>query len=268
MGYASMDDLLELAASIMRLDAEEASLGKGSKWKEAKKQYEAVVEQFNSKRKDYVNSLLVKGEDWSAIPVGVAEELDGIQAGADASWHPAIQYTRENLLPVLAKEAGRSPVVRDIIKWTPAALGVVAAVANFGIKLTSGVEITERIETKLGIQQRAAAAEKVIRYDDWMGTHVRRGGWLKGIMFWPIEPDEAEIKGAGEFVSLALEGYDILAQKREICGTLIAGYGDKLSKEQISFTDDIAEQMQRDDIKWDTPPVMTVLPPIRAKFPC
>ena len=268
MGDASIDDLLELAAGIMQLDAVEASLGKGREWREAKKHYEAAVEQFNSKRKDYVNSLLVKGEDWSAVSAGVAEELDGIQTGADASWHPAIQYTRENLLPILTKEAGRTPVVRDIIKWTPAALGVIAVVAYFSIKLTSGVEITEPIETRLGIQQRAAAAEKVIWYDDWMGTHVRRGGWLKGIIFWPIEPDEAEIRGASEFASLALEGYSILAQKREICGTLIAGYGDKLSKEQISFTDGIAEQMQRDDIKWDTPPVMTVLPPIRAKFPC
>ncbi len=268
MGYASMDDLLELAFGIMQLDAEEASLGKGREWKAAKKQYEAAVEEFNSKRKDYVNSLLVKGEDWSVIPNDVAEQLDGIQAGADASWHPAIQYTRENLLSFLTKEAGRKPVVRDIIKWTPMVLGVAAAIAYFGIRLTSGVEITAPIETKMGIQQRAAATEKVIRYDDWMGTQVRRGGWVKGIMLWPIEPDEAEIKGAGEFVSLALEGYDVLAQKREICGTLIGGYGDKLSKEQISFTGDIAEQMQRDDIKWDTPPVMTVLQPVKAKFPC
>ena len=268
MGYASMDDLLELAAGIMQLDADEASLGKGREWKEAKKQYEAAVGLFNSKRKDFVDSLLVKGEDWSAIPDSVAEELEGIQAGADASWHPAIQYTRENLLPFLTKEADRSPVVRDIIKWTPTALGIVVAIAYFGIRLTSNVDVTAPIETKLGIQQRAAAAEKVIRYDDLMGTHVRRGGWLKGIMLWPIEPDEAEIKGAGDFVSLALEGYDALTQKQEICGTLVAGDGDKLSKDQISFIDDVAEHMRRDDTKWDAPPVLTVLQPIKAKFPC
>lgn len=268
MGYASMDDLLELAFGIMQLDAEEASLGKGREWKAAKKQYEAAVEAFNSKRKDYVNSLLVKGEDWPVVPSDVAEQLDGIQAGADASWHPAIQYTRENLLPFLTKEAGRKPVVRDIIKWTPTVLGVVAAIVYFGIRLTSGVEVTDPIETKLGIQQRAVAAEKVIRYDDWMGTHVRRGGWLKGIMLWPIEPDEAEIKGAGEFVSLALDGYDVLAQKGQVCGSLIGGYDNKLSKEQISFTDDIAEEIQRDDLQWQTPPVLTVLVPIKEKFPC
>ena len=268
MGYANLDDLLELAAGIMQLDAAEASLGKGREWKEAKKQYEAAAEEFKSKRKDYVNTLLIKGEDWSGIPDCVASELDGIEAAADATWHPAIQYTRDNLLPELTKEAGKSPLLRDVIKWTPTALGVAAAIAYFGIRLTSGVDVTAPIESRLGLQQRAAAAEKVIRYDDWMGTHVRRGGWLKGIMFWPIEPNEAETKGAGQFVSIALEGYDALVQQRQICGTLVAGYGDKLSKEQISFTDDIAEEIQKDDVQWQSPPVMTILQPIKAKFPC
>jgi hypothetical protein len=267
MGYASLDELLELAAVIADLDAAEP-LRKGREWRQGKKQFDAAVEQFSTKRKDYVNSLLIKGEDWSAIPESVAEELSAIEAGADESWRPAINYTRENLLPYLTKEAGRSPVVRDVIKWTPAVLGVAAVIAYFGIRLTSGVDITAPIDSKLGIQQRAAATEKVVRYDEWMGTHVRRGGWLKGIMFWPIEPDESEINGAGEFVSLALEGYDVLAQKREICGTLVSGYGDKLSKEQISFSDDIAEAMQSDDVKWQTPSVMTILQPIKAKFPC
>jgi hypothetical protein len=263
-----MEELLELAAEIMNLDAAEAALGKGREWKEAKKQYEAAVEQFKSKRKNYVNSLLVKGEDWSQIPAAVAAQLDSIEAEADASWYPAIKYTRENLLPSLTKEAGRSPVVRNIIKWTPVALCIVAVIAYFGIRLTSGVDISAPIETKLGLQQRAAAAEKVIRYDHFMGTHVRRGGWLKGIMLWPIEPSKAEVKGAGEFVALVLQGYELLAQKREICGTLVSGYGDKLSKEQITFTDEIAEQMQRHDMKWYTPPLITVLQPIKAKFPC
>ena len=268
MAYASLDELLELAAGIMQLDAAETSLGKGHEWKAAKKQYGAAVEEFKTKRKGYVDSLLVKGEDWSVVADTVSHELDELQAGADASWHPAIQYTRANLLPFLTKESGRSPVVRDIIKWTPWALGVMAAVAYFGIRLTCGVNVTAPADSKLGLQQRAAAAEKVIRYDDWMGTHVRRGGWLKGIMFWPIEPNDAEIKAGNEFVGLALDGYEILAERREICGTLAEGYENKLSKEQINFADDMADKMQRDDIKWQTPPIITILQPIKAKYPC
>lgn len=263
-----MDELLELAAEIMNLDAAEASLGKGREWKEAKARYEAAVETFKSKRKSYVDAILVKGAEWSGIPDVVASELNEFEANADPSWHPAIGYTRDNLLPHLTKEAGRRPWMRDVIRWTPAALGAVAVVAYFGIRLTSGTEVTAPLETQLGLQQRASAAEKVIRYDGWMGTHVRRGGWAKGILFWPIEPSDAEIAGAGEFVSLTLEGYDVLTQREEICGDLVADFNGKLSKGQINFVDDIAEDIQRDDLKWQTPPVLTILQPIKAKFPC
>lgn len=267
MGHASLDDLLELAAGIMQLDADEASL-KGREWKEAKKQYEAAVEQFNSRRKGYVDSLFIKGDDWSIIPDNVLQELNNIEVKADPSWNSAIQYTRDNLLPNVRKEAVRSPIVRDIIKWTPIALAVAAVIAYFGIRLTSGVDVTAPIESKLGLQQRAEAVEKVIRHDDWMDTRARRGGWIKGILFWPIEPDEVEIKSAGEFVSVALEGYDVLLKEQQICGTLVAGNGDKLSKEQTSFIGYVAEEIRRVDIQWQRPPLMTVLQPIKAKFPC
>ena len=67
MGYATLDELLGLAAEIMELDALEASLGKGGEWKAAKKRYEAAVQLFNSKRNDYVETVLVKGDDWSGL---------------------------------------------------------------------------------------------------------------------------------------------------------------------------------------------------------
>jgi hypothetical protein len=268
MGYATLDDLLGLAAEIMELDALEASLGKGSEWKAAKKRYEARVEQFNSKRKDYVDTVLVKGDDWSVIPDAVAADLDNIGASADASWQPAVQYTKENLIPFITKEAGKSPLTRDIIKWSPVVLAAVGAIAYFGIRFTSGVDVSAPLETKLGLQQRAVAAEKVIQYDDWMGTHVRRGGWIKGLLFWPIEPSESEVKAASEFVSVALEGYDVLTQQSAICGNLMGGSGDQLSGGQIKFVDEIAEKIQEANLSWQEPPVMTVLQPIKEKFPC
>lgn len=158
----------------MELDALEATLGKGSEWKAAKKQYEAAVQQFNSKRNDYVETVLVKGDDWSLIPDAVASDLDSIGASADASWQPAIQYMRKNLLPFLKKEARKNPLTRDIIKWSPVAFAATVAIVYFGIRFTSGVDVSATLESKVGLQQRAAAAEKVIQYDDWMGARVRR----------------------------------------------------------------------------------------------
>lgn len=138
----------------------------------------------------------------------------------------------------------------------------------FGIRFASEVNVSATLESKLGLQQRAAAAEKVIQYDDWMGTRVRRGGWIKGILLWPIEPSDVEANAAGEFVSVALEGYNILTQQNEICGNLINGYGNQLSDEQIKFVDEIAVTIQEPNLSWQEPPVMTVLHAIKEKFPC
>lgn len=268
MGYATLDELIELAAEIMALDALEASIGKGSEWKAAKKQYDTAVEKFNLKRKDYVDTVLVKGEDWSLISDVIANDLDTIAASSDESWQPAIKYTKDNLILFLEKEARKSPLIRDIIKWSPAALAAAAVIFYFGVRFTSGVDVSATLESKIGLQQRATAAEKVIRYDHWMGARMRRYGWIKGILFWPIEPSDDEVKATGQFAALVLEGYDILAKKNEICGNLIDGYGDNLSDEEIGFIDEIAVKIQEDELIWQEPPVMTVLQQIRDKFPC
>jgi hypothetical protein len=268
MGHTTLDELLGLAAEITALDALQVSLGKGSEREAAKKRYEETVEKFNSKRKDYADTILVKGDDWSTIPDAVSKDLDNLGAGADVSWQPAIQYTKSKLIPFLQKEAQKSPLNRNISKWSPAVLVVTVALVYFGIRFTSGVELSAILESKIGLQQRAAAAEKVIQYDDYMGARVRRGGWMKGILFWPIEPSDIEVKAAGEFVAVALEGYDVLTKKNEICGNLIGGYGDKLSDEQIKFVDEIAKKVQEPNLSWQEPPVMTILQPIKEKFPC
>ena len=252
----------------MHLDAVESSLGKGREWKDAKARYEAAVELFKTRRKEYVDSLLVKGEVWSSIPDEIASELARIESEADPSWQSAITYTQDNLLPYLTKEARRNPLMRDVINWAPLAAGVVAVIAYFTIRLTSGLDVSAPFESQLGLQQRATAAEKVIRYDDWMETHVRRGGWLKGILLWPIEPTQSEIEGAAEFASVSLQGYDALAQRGEICGNLVEGYDSKLSKGQIEFVDQIADGIQSDKLQWSSEPMVTVLDQIRAKYPC
>ena len=263
-----MEDLLDLAAEIMHLDAVEASLGKGREWKEAKARYEAAVKLFETRRKEYVDSLLVNGEDWTNVPNQIASELAQIESEADPSWQSAITYTRESLLPYLTKEARRSPLMRDVIKWTPIAVGVVAVIAYFTIRLTGGLDVSAPLESQLGLQQRAAAAEKVIRYDDWMQTQTRRGGWLKGIFVWPIEPTQTEIEGAAEFASISLQGYDALAQEGEVCGNLVEGNNAKLSEGQIEFVDQMASSIQSDKLQWSSEPMVTVLDQIRAKYPC
>lgn len=268
MSDGGLNELLELAAGIMELDDAEQSLRKGHEWRAAKKQHDSLVEAFDKVRKNYVDGLLTKGEDWSHISAAVSSDLENIQSRADSSWHPSIDYTRNRLLPYLSKELGRPPIVREVIRWTPWALAGAAAIVYFSVRLTSSVEVGAPLSSKAGLQQRAAAVEKVLRYDDWMRTHVRRGGWLKGILFWPIEPSEEEIEGAAELVSTTLAGYDALAEQKVVCGSIAPSYDSTLTPQQMKLTADVAEYLQRGDIIWQKPPLLTIVEPIKQAFPC
>jgi hypothetical protein len=80
------------------------------------------------------------------------------------------------------------------------------------------VEVTQPIETVGGgVRQRTAALEKVLDYDDSMDTKVRRGGWLKGILFWPAKPTDEEIGYAGEILWWTVDIYDYIKKGGLIC---------------------------------------------------
>jgi hypothetical protein len=222
---------------------------------------------FVSARDSFVYNALKDNDDAEETKSLISsdfEEMKTLQPG----WESVFVFVQQELFERINKESKKSPLRRKIVKWTPAALAVVVAVMYFGVRFTSGIDVTQPLESKAGLVQRAAATEKVVSYDDFMGTQVRRGGFLKGILFWPIEPTQPEVTAASEFVSVTLEGYEVLQKQQEICGTLMAGVGNQLSQEQIEFVGEMAEQVQRPDLEWQTPPVMTILKPIKAKFPC
>ena len=254
MGQSYLGELVDAAATIMELDRVEGSLTDKRDWKAAKAQYEAQVARFNKLRDEYVDTILKADNDRSQAADDVRQQLAEIREGADPSWHPAIDYTSDNLLPKLTKEAARDPRLRKALKLAPSVAGAAAVIVYFGVKLYSEVNVTDPIETRSGIEQRAAAAEKAIRYDDLMGTHVRRGGWVKGILFWPIKPSELEIASAGEFVSLVLEAQG----HAEGCGSVV-GYGDTLSEQQLQMVDEVANVIRDRETTWDEYPPQTVV---------
>lgn len=153
--------------------------------------------------------------------------------------------------------------MRKARKAAPFAAAALVAVIYFGIAIFSRTPITEDIGTRKGLQQRAAAVEKVVRYDDWMSTRVRKGGWLKGILLWPIEPSESEIKGAAEFVGLVIEGQ----RYARGCGS-VGGYGTTLTKEQITMISDVADFIQRDDLQWEEPAPLMVVAALESADKC
>jgi hypothetical protein len=210
-------ELLQTAARVVELDQLESEIRGTRDWKAGKDEWEAQKQHFNKLRAEYVDVLL--GDD--AARKDVADEVQGqltsFRDEADPSWYPALEYTQDNLMPYLTKEAGRSPRMRKARKAAPFAVAALIAAIYFGTAIFSETPVTQAIETREGIRQRAAAAEKVIRYDDWMDTRVRRGGWVKGFLLWPIEPGPAEIRGAGEFVGLVLASQ----QYAKGCGSVL-----------------------------------------------
>ena len=147
------------------------------------------------------------------------------------------------------------------------ALAATAIIAYFGIRLLSGVDVSQPIESKSGIAQRAAAVAKVVRYDDWISGNARKGGLIKALLLWPIEPTEAEVRGAQEFAALAFEGVDELAKAGAICPSWATDEA-ALAQQQTRLIGEVAAYVLSDAVRWQTPPIMTVIDPILQAFPC
>ncbi|MCZ4343751.1 hypothetical protein O4H52_19230 [Sphingomonadaceae bacterium G21617-S1] len=258
--------LLELAASITTIADAEGSLDK-REWKKAKEQQDAFKAEFKEIRDRFVDVLLSTPEGQGSAYEQVSSSIAEVYANCDPSWHRAVQYLSDELLPYLEKEAARNPRTRKLIKALPWALGAVAIIAYFMVRFLSATPIDHPLESKEGILERAAAVQKLLRYDDWMDTHVRKGGWLKGIMLWPIEPSENEVKGATEFAGIAYAANEFSVQ-RFGCSALARGYGDKPSKDELDYLSEMAEYLHQPNLAWKKPPIITLLDAAKAARKC
>lgn len=223
---------------------------------------------FNDQVKKFVFEIMRNEDDVESLISSVNFDIDQFVSANSGIEDFSTALIRNSVISRIEKDSRRPAWLRQTIRWAPIAAGIGVVAIYFSIIFMSVLDLSAPDDTKLGIQQRAAAAEKVIRYDEWMHANVRRGGFLKGILLWPIEPSGAEIRAASEFASTTLSGYEFLNQRREICGTLVSSDGERLSQEQVRFVSDIADRIQQSGLNWQTPPVMTILDQIRGKFPC
>lgn len=137
----------------------------------------------------------------------------------------------------------------------------------FALRFFSGVTIDQPVESKVGLQQRAAAAQKLIRYNEWLSGWVGRS--IAGpVIFWPIAPTHAEAEAAGEFASAVLGSHRTLKQAGFVCGDLPEGRDGAQSAEQVELIAAVAAHLRAEDSQWAEPATMTLLVPIRAQFPC
>jgi hypothetical protein len=258
-------NLLGLAEEIVVL-TESKSLLEKPKRKAANEQQVRLEQKFKESRDRLIDGLLSSpnghAEAYSVAENAIAE----IRATCDSSWLPALDYTSNNLLPKLRKEADRDPRVRKAIKAIPWFLAGAVFVAYFSVRFLSATPINHDFSTKEGIKERASALEKVIRYEDAMDTHVRRGGWIKGILFWPIEPTESEVKGASQFAGLANSAQQVVVDEFN-CPAVYRG-GDKIPQEHLDYLSKMADYLREPNVKWREPAIVTAVDAARAIGKC
>jgi len=147
----------------------------------------------------------------------IASDIERLKEVADPSWFPAIDDVSTRLIAIANRETSKSPARRRIEKNAPIFALVGCLLIYFGLKWFWLVDVSSSIETTKGVVERSAAFEKAIDYDDLMDTEVRKGGWLKGLLFWPAKPTEDEITSASEFVGAAREVYAYLKEQGAVC---------------------------------------------------
>ncbi|MBX9740783.1 MAG: hypothetical protein K2X62_11945 [Beijerinckiaceae bacterium] len=221
---------------------------------------------YRKAKQDFVYHLLKEGHSAEDSASSVSDELAEISAMSDPGWEPVYNEIREDILAQIKRDAAKKPWQRTVRYFAPVIVGFVLAVAYFGTYFYNIIPISAPLETRAGLTQRADALAKVLRYDEWNNT--RRGGFIKGLLLWPIEPSEPELRGAKEIAGITFAGAKALEQKREACLENLSGSGGEVSDGGVALLGVVATHLRDKSTKWQTPAVMTILDPIRTAYPC
>lgn len=261
------DAMFEIARQLVELEAAERQHKELRQWKEGKQASDALREDFIALREKFVRDMLRTPEYHATAVQETEAHIQGLRNVADPSWNPVFDYLEKHLLPDLRKEARRKPRSKKTEEVLALAAVAIALAAYFGTAVIYRTDVSAPMETRLGIEQRAASLSKVIQYDDWMGARVRRGGWLKGILLWPIKPTDEEITAGGEFAGLGLEAAAFVGEQHG-CTVPVSGNDDLLSDEQLAFLEKLADKVEAADTKWLDPPLMTLVEAARTVGGC
>lgn len=262
--------LLELSVAINECNQELLEKPGWKRKSELKKAVRNMEQKLTEKSTELVSKTVEGWESDQSLSIFLTEELNAIKEAADESWHVAIEDVKERLCKLADKESKKSPMRRKIEKngWWITIL--VIAITMVSLKWYWLIDVNEPIDTPAGVAQRAATLAKLLDYDDSMDTRVRRGGWLKGILFWPAEPTEEEIKYAAEFLWTTVDIYDYLQKENALCNAnLFHNTGDENYKDEIAIAQiaiDYISNKQKVNSAESGPLLLAVA--YTSKFPC
>jgi hypothetical protein len=234
---------------------------------QGKKRRGELQTKYKGAVRTFVYNLLKDGKSGSDAADAVNADLDEIVEVSSEHWHPVYEEVRGDLLADIERESGKASWQRTLRYWLPFLLASLVAITYGGARLYSATPVSASVETREGLQQRAYALDKVLRYDDWASVENRRGGWFKAILLWPIEPTKAEIDGASELGGVIFEGARRLQELREACNVPVPS-GQAIGADEIVLLQRVTAHLRAEQVRWQNPPVMTVLDPIRSAYRC
>lgn len=261
--------LIELEVAIAKCKGELAYFPNAKKKSELETILLSLEEKVNEKCLALVDKTVVAWDSSQSLSSFLSDELNSLKEVADKSWHLAIEGVRERLIKLADIETKKSPAFRKFEKIAPLISFVAIVIIILSLKWYWLVEVNQPIETTKGVVQRAGTLEKLLDYDDSMDTHVRRGGWLKGILFWPVEPTEKEVKHASEFLWTTVEVYDYLLKERTICGAQMAhdSKGNNM-KDEIAVSQVVIDYLKATNPNNADSGALLIANAFISKFPC
>lgn len=261
--------LLELSIAITQCKEELIQKPNSKRESELKKAIQNMEEKINEKSVELVDKTVDTWDSNQSLSSYLNTELNSLKEAADESWHSAIDDVKQRLVNLAETESKKSPRRRKLERnaWW---IGIVlVAIIMCSLKWYWLVEVNQPIETTQGVVQRAKSLEKLLDYDDSMDTHVRRGGWLKGILFWPAEPTEKEINYASEFLWSTVDVYDYLLKENTLCGSQISHNSkDDNMKDEIAISQVVINYLKTTNPTSSENGARLIANAFISKFPC
>ena len=221
---------------------------------------------FKSSGNRFVYELLREFADPDEAARAVESDLDALAESDEPPLWGAVVETQTYVLERIARESRKSPRLRTIVRWTPVAIGIVAAMAYFGLRQYNLLEVDAPARSREGIVQRAAAFEKVRNHDPQGGYSPR--AVVRAIMMWPFEPTEEEIAAAREFFQMNEATFARLGGRGEICLDPARHPAGMTPPQQIELVHQVADYLREQGVQWAEPPIETLAIPIRRALPC
>lgn len=214
-----------------------------------------------------VFEILAEKPDVDLVLQRVQEDLDGI-AEESPEWADVCAILAEDLIAKIRAERGKSKGWRYAKRHGGTAIVASLVVGYFSLWFWNGIAIDQPIETRHGLTQRAEAYEKARDFDDLMSSRTRRGGFLRDIFSKPFEPDDEEIAGATDFVGITFDALYALHERSLVCGAERHFLSEQLQEADFAMLDGVAEELLSDEMHWQDPPAMTLVPILENRFPC